>query len=158
VSKADYPVTVVVTEPARTAVVRADPAIRDAGPQWRGMLDEVWALLRTRSDLWADGHNVMLYADEPGRGARLVEAGVQVTGTFQPVGRVRPSSLPGTTTATALGPVADVGGLHDAVRRWCRANGRATTGTFWEVYGDPDPETGRVDVTVHWELAPPVPR
>jgi hypothetical protein len=153
VTNAGYLVTEVETAPCATAVVSADPAVRDAGPQWRPMLDEVWAFLRQRSDLWVGGHNVMVYADRPGVGAGLVEAGVQVVGPFEPVGRVRPSTLPGTTTATTVGPVSDIGGVHTAVRGWCAQNGRPVSGAFWEIYGDPDPETGRVDVTVHWELA-----
>ena len=147
-----YRVTVVDTNGCPTAVVSADPAIDDAGPQWRPMLDEVWGLLRQRPDLWAGGHNVMVYASRPGGGARLVEAGVQVTGPFGPVGRVHPSSLPGTQTATTVGPLSDIGAVHDAVQAWSVGEARRLTGSFWEVYGDPDPETGRVDVTVHWEL------
>jgi hypothetical protein len=156
-TSANVPVTVVATEACPTAVVSADPSIPDAGPQWRAMLDEVWAFLRERSDLWVGGHNVMVYADRPERGARLVEAGVQVTKTFEPVGRVHPSSLPAVATATTVGPLSDIGALHGAVRTWCAANGRPVTGSFWEIYGDPDPETGRVDVTVRWALAEPVP-
>jgi len=150
VTNTEHPVTVVDTEACSTAVVRADPS---TGAAWRPMLDEVWAVLRGRSDLWVGGHNVMLYADRPGSGAGLVEAGVQVTGPFEPVGRVRPSTLPGGTTATTVGPLSDIGALHDAVRTWCTREGRPVTGAFWEIYGDPDPETGRIDVTVHWELS-----
>jgi hypothetical protein len=150
VTNTQHPVTVVDTEACSTAVVRTDPS---TGAAWRPMLDEVWAFLRGRSDLWVGGHNVMLYADRPGSGAGLVEAGVQVTGPFEPVGRVRPSTLPGATTATSVGPLSDIGALHDAVRAWCADRGRPLTGVFWEIYGDPDPETGRIDVTVHWELS-----
>ena len=144
--------TVVETKACPIAVVSADPAVGDARPQWRAMLDEVWALLRQRLDLWVGGHNVMVYASRQGSGAGLVEAGVEVTGPFEPVGRVHSSSLPGTATATAVGPLSDIGALHHAVQAWSENEARPLTGSFWEIYGDPDPETGRVDVTVHWEL------
>lgn len=147
-----YRVTVVDTEACPTAVARADPAGGAAGSQWRPLLDAVWSFLRARPELWSGGHNVMVYASRPSGGAVLVEAGVQVTGSFAPGGNVEPSALPATTTATTMGPLSDIGAVHDAVRTWCTRNERPVTGVFWEVYGDPDPSTGLVDVTVHWEL------
>jgi len=27
------------------------------------------------------------------------------------------------------------------------------TGVSWEIYGDPDPQTGHFDVAVYWQLA-----
>ncbi|BCT77763.1 hypothetical protein SCMU_36050 [Sinomonas cyclohexanicum] len=149
----DHPVRLVRTEDVPTAVAAADPTVRDAGPQWRPLLDEVWAFLRDRPGLWKGGHNLMLYAAS-GAGAALVEAGVQVTGTFEAAGRVRPSSLPACDAATTVhtGPITEIGAAHAAVRAWCADQARTPTGRFWEVYDDPDPRTGQIDVEVYWEL------
>jgi effector-binding domain-containing protein len=86
-----------------------------------------------------------------------VEVGVQVTRSFEAAGRVVPSSLPAAETAVTLhaGRPAEIGAAHAAVRAWCATQGHAVTGVSWEIYGDPDPETGHFDVEVHRELAQP---
>jgi hypothetical protein len=153
----NYLVTVERTVECPTAVVSADPEVREARTQWRPLLDQVWAFLRHQPGLWSGGHNVMVYANFPAEGAALIEAGVQVTGPFAPAGAVRPSWLPGTEAATTVhtGGISDVGAAHDAVREWCANQLRPLTGRFWEIYGDPHPGTGQVDVTVYWELGEP---
>ena len=42
---------------------------------------------------------------------------------------------------------------HDAVVAWCAAQRRKVTGVRWEIYGDPDRQTGHFDVAVYWQLA-----
>ena len=51
-------------------------------------------------------------------------------------------------TATHTGPISQIGGVHQAVRQWAVAHGYTPTGPLWEIYGDPDPATGRFDVDV----------
>ena len=51
------------------------------------------------------------------------------------------------------GTPGEIGAAHDAVHAWCSAQGRKLTGVRWEIYGDPDPQTGHFDVAVYWELA-----
>ena len=58
------------------------------------MLDEVWPFLRATPGLWTEGHNVMLYRNGIPGVEVAVEVGVQVTGSFEPAGRVVPSILP----------------------------------------------------------------
>ena len=41
-----------------------------------------------------------------------------------------------------------IGDTHEAVREWNKANGYDLPGTRWEIYGDPDPETGELAVDV----------
>ena len=53
---------------------------------------EVWAFLRTRPGLRTDGHNVMVYRYDGVANELAVEVGVQVTGSFEPAGRVVPSA------------------------------------------------------------------
>lgn len=121
---------------------------------WPALLDEVWTFLGTTSGLRTNGHNVMLYRGATTEAEMGVEVGVQVTRSFEPTGRVVPSTLPASETATTVhtGPVAEIGNAHDAVRAWCAAHGRALTGVSWEIYGDPD-ATGHFDVEIHWQLA-----
>lgn len=150
-----YEVSVVRTAECPTAVVKATTTWREFPRLWGPMLDEVWSLVRARPGLWTSGHNVMLYRHGVADGDVAVEVGVQVTAAFAPAGRVVPSIIPATETATTVhrGPIAKIGAAHDAVRAWCRARGRGVTGVSWEIYGDPDPKTGHFDVEVYWQLA-----
>jgi effector-binding domain-containing protein len=118
------------------------------------MLDEVWPFLRATPGLWTEGHNVMLYRHGIPGVEVAVEVGVQVTGSFEPAGRVVPSILPAVEAATTVhtGTVAEIGAAHDAVRAWCSGHGRKLTGLSWEIYGDPDPRTGHFDVAVYAQL------
>jgi effector-binding domain-containing protein len=150
-----YDVTIERTKECPTAVVRENTTWREFPSLWPKLLDEVWAFLGTTPGLRTDGHNVMLYSrDIPGVEA-AVEVGVQVTRAFEPVGRVVPSTLPVAEAATTIhsGPPAEIGAAHDAVRAWSAAHRREVTGLSWEIYGDPDPNTGHFDVAVYWQLA-----
>ncbi|HZP53506.1 GyrI-like domain-containing protein [Actinocrinis sp.] len=145
-------VTVANVEPSPTAVVAVATTWAQFPKVWRPMLDEVWAFLRggAPAGLYKQGHNVMLYKDD----VPNVEIGVQVNGPFEPVGNVVASTLPGglAATATHTGPIAAIGETHAAVVAWSKANGHTVTGARWEIYGDPDPSTGQIDVTVSWSL------
>jgi effector-binding domain-containing protein len=138
-----------------TAVVKADTTWREFPMLWRAMLDDVWALLRATPGLWTDGHNVMLYRRDVPEVEVAVEVGVQVTGSFEGSGRVVPSMLPAGEAAVTVhtGTPAELGAAHSAVHAWCAAQHRELTGVSWEIYGDPDPQTGRFDVAVYWQLA-----
>jgi effector-binding domain-containing protein len=149
-----YDVRIERTLECPTAVVKANTTLREFPTLWRPLLDEVWAFLRAKPDLRANGHNVMLYTTGVASVEVAVEVGVQVTGSFEPAGRVVPSTLPGAEAATTrAATVAEIGPAHDAVRAWCSTRGRELTGVSWEIYGDPDPKTGDFDISVYWELA-----
>jgi hypothetical protein len=137
-----------------TAVVKADTTWPEFRTLWRTLLDEVWAFLRATPSLRTDGHNVMLYRHNVLGIEVVVEVGIQVTRSFEPAGRVVPSMLPAVEAATTrVATTADIGAAHAAVRAWCAAHGRELTGVSWEIYGDPDPANGNVEVAVFWELA-----
>ena len=150
-----YEVAIERTTECPTAVVKAITTWREFPTLWRPMLDQVWAFLRTTPGLRTEGHNVMLYRRGIRDGEVAVEVGVQVTRTFEAAGRVVPSTLPAAETATTVhtGAPTEIGAAHDAVRAWCAAERRVLTGVSWEIYGDPDPETGHFDVAVHWQIA-----
>ncbi len=95
-----------------------------------------------------NGDNVAIYWDEAGGGS--VEVGVQVTRPFEPTKEVVCSATPGGTVARTahFGPYDQLGPAHQAVRDWCKLNGREIAMPFWEVYGDwnDDPSKLRTDV------------
>jgi effector-binding domain-containing protein len=149
-------VSVKTVEPTPTAVVAATVTWAEFPVLWGPMLDQVWGFLGgggAPEGLYRDGHNVMLYRDD----VPNVEVGVQVTGSFDSVGRVTASSLPGglVATATHVGPVSALGDTHQAVRAWSAANGYRAAGPRWEIYGDPDPSTSDFPVDVFWLLTAP---
>ena len=150
-----YEVAIVRTAVRPTAVVKANTTLREFPGLWRPMLDEVWAFLRRTPGMRTEGHNVMMYRSGIRAGDVAVEVGVQVTRSFAATGRVVPSMLPAAETASTVhtGTPAQIGAAHDAVRAWCAAQSRELTGVSWEIYGDPDPQTGHFDVAVYWELA-----
>ena len=148
-------VTVKAVDPAPTAVVAAAATWAEFPKIWGPMLDQVWSFLRgdAPEGLYTQGHNVMLYMDD----VPNVEVGVQVSRSFDRTGHVVASALPGGLVATAIhtGPIAQIGDTHQAVREWSTANGYRLAGPHWEIYGDPDPSTGRFDVEVFWSLVAP---
>lgn len=150
-----YEVTIQRTTECPTAVVKANTTWREFRTLWPAMLDEVWAFLHATPGLRTEGHNVMLYRNGVPGAEVAVEVGVQVTGYFEAAGRVVPSTLPTAETATTVhtGTPAEISAAHDAVRAWCKAQHRKSTGVRWEIYGDPDPRTGHFEVAVYWQLA-----
>jgi effector-binding domain-containing protein len=148
-------VTVKVVDPTPTAVVAASTTWTEFPTVWGPVLDQVWSFLRggAPEGLNKQGHNVMLYKDD----VPNVEVGVQVSRSFDAVGHVVSSALPGglAATATHAGPVAQIGDTHRAVREWSNVNGYQLAGPHWEIYGDPDPSTGHFDVEVFWSLVAP---
>jgi effector-binding domain-containing protein len=142
-------------EATPTAVVIASTTWAEFPTIWGPMLDEVWSFLRGAASegLHQKGHNIMLYRDD----VPNVEVGVQVSGSFDPVGRVVASTLPGglVATATHTGPISEIGDTHRSVCGWSKANGYRLVGPRWEIYGDPDPSTGHFDVDVFWAVTAP---
>jgi effector-binding domain-containing protein len=150
-----YDVTIERTAECPTAVVRANTTWREFPALWPTLLGEVWAFLRATPGLHTDGHNVMLYRRGVPGVEIAVEVGVQVTKAFESTARVLHSTLPVADAATTVhsGAPAQIGAAHDAVRAWCTAHQREVTGLSWEIYGDPDSQTGQFDVAVYWQLA-----
>jgi effector-binding domain-containing protein len=151
--KMSVKVTVRTVEPTPTAVVIAATNWAEFPKMWGPMLDRVWNFLRTQAPegVYKQGHNVMVYKDD----VPNVEVGVQVNGSFDSVGPVVASTLPGglVATATHSGPMTEIGDTHSAVCEWSKAHGYRLTGVRWEIYGDPDPSTGDFEVDVFWSLA-----
>jgi effector-binding domain-containing protein len=144
----------VTAQPRRTiAAVAWTTSWEEFPAQWRGRLDEVYAWLRQTGT--RGGCNVMLYRNLPGSDRIAVEVGVEVSGPFAPTGRVGPSALPAGPAAvtTHRGPYEELGAAHEAVRRWCAAQGRDLTGENWEVYGDWHEDPRRLETGIFYRLA-----
>jgi effector-binding domain-containing protein len=137
-----------------TAVVKAKTTWREFPMLWRALLDDVWTFLRATPSL-RERHNVMLYRNGLPDVEVAVEVGVQVPESFEAAGRVVPSTLPAGEAAVTVhqGTPSELGAAHDAILAWCSAQRRELTGVRWEIYGDPDPQTGHFDVAVYWQLA-----
>jgi len=54
------------------------------------------------------------------------------------------------------GPYGELGAAHQAVVRWCEAEGRELTGERWEVYGDWEEDPALLETTVFYRLGPPL--
>lgn len=144
-----HAVTAIYAAPRRIAAVPATTTWAEFPTLWRGLLDQVWAVLRSDPEV-AHGHNIFHYLDATPR----VEIGVEVFATFRPAGNVVESIVPGGEVATNTSrSYGGLGEAHRAVRDWCAEHGRALAGPYWEIYGDPDEATGAVAIEVCYLLA-----
>jgi len=57
-------------------------------------------------------------------------------------------------TAVHKGPYAELGATHEAIHRWCAAQGLALAGPRWEVYGPHRDDPAELTTEVTWLLAP----
>jgi effector-binding domain-containing protein len=144
-SDMDYHVELKTVLARATAVVRLQatiPQLPDVIPKACG---EVWQFVKT-SGIPSPGRNIAVYLDA----VMNIECGVEVAQSFTGNGRVECSSTPAGRVATTvhIGPYHQLGKAHDAVQKWCAANGHALTGQSWEVYGHwtDDPTKLRTDV------------
>jgi hypothetical protein len=141
-------VRIVETSEVPTAVIRASTTWEAYPALWPQLLGEVWTLVRERQ--LPAGRNVMRYLD----GVPNVEVGVELDG-FEAVGRIVPSTLPAARAALAIAPGEPtrdgIAAAHDAVHRYCDAQGLVLDGSRWEIYSHQ-----REDVTlqteVYWSL------
>lgn len=115
----------------------------------------VWNALRAQG--LKGGRNVALYRDA----GAVVEAGVELQTSFAPQGDIILSELPAGTAARMVyyGPYEKLGAAHEAVQRWCKANGHAFGRVCWEIYGhwqeswNSDPSRIRTDVFYELDAA-----
>jgi effector-binding domain-containing protein len=145
-----YPVSVKTAVAQPTAVVAATTTWAEYPTLWPTLLDEVYAFVRG-GGATQDGHNVMLYLDD----LPNVEVGVQVTGPFEPAGRVIPSALPAGRVASTVhrGPYEALEEAHVALKAWCASHRHALTGVRWEIYGDWHEDSADLETEVCYLLA-----
>jgi effector-binding domain-containing protein len=141
----EYQVSVQQVASQTTAVVRRRASVSELSQVVPQACGEVWAFVRA-AQLPQPGRHLALYLD----GAINLEVGAEVAQPFDGNERVFCSSTPAGRVAmtTHLGPYNRLGEAHDAIHRWCAANGHALAGPSWEVYGHwvDDPAKLRTDV------------
>lgn len=150
-----YDVVVRTAEPDLLAAVRVRVQAREVARAWKPALDRVWEFLRANREL-VPGHNVFVYHHPaPGDLSMTADFGVQVSRAFESRGDVRCIETPrGLVVETVhVGAYANLGGAHDAILGWCRANGRTVAASSWEIYGDWNPEPELAETTVRYLLA-----
>ena len=117
--------------PAPLAVLRHQVAPSDLARVVPESCGRVWKTLQAQGI--KGGRHVAVYWDA----AIRLEVGVEVVGPFTEQDGVVRSSTPGGRVAvvTHLGPYADLGRAHAAVREWARTNNHRLAGPNWEIYG-----------------------
>ena len=92
----------------------------------------VWGVVRAQQIKGA-GRHVAVYLDD-----RInLEVGVELDAPFAGCGEVVCSATPAgpVATTTHYGPYGQLHEAHEALCRWCKANGQVLAGPNWEVYG-----------------------
>jgi effector-binding domain-containing protein len=122
-----------LTVHAQPTAVIAETTSWEAYPEiWPRLLDEVWSAVKPRRTEIAPGRNVMLYKDD----VPNVEVGVEIGGSFAPLGRIVASALPaGRVAMTTHRGSFDVEPAHRAVIDGCDRLGLERLGPRWEIYG-----------------------
>jgi effector-binding domain-containing protein len=123
-------------DPTPLAVVRHQVQLGDLARVVPEACGVVWQAVKAQKV--PAGRHVALYWDASIR----LEVGVELQGAFVHDGDVVGSATPGGMVAsvTHLGPYGGLGAAHEAIRRWCAANGYRLAGPSWEVYGHWRPE------------------
>src|SRR5947209_2490171 len=107
------------------AVVRRRAASHELSKVVPDACGTVWNVIRSQQVSGA-GRHVAVYLD----GQINLEVGVELDGPFAGHGEVVASATPpgvGATT-THFGPYHLLHGAHEAIHRWCEANGHALAG------------------------------
>jgi effector-binding domain-containing protein len=143
-----YEILVEQVESVTIATVRRRATIAELPAVIPPACGEVWGFIRA-AGIGGAGRNLAVYRNGEG-GPLDVEVGVEVAGPFDGDGKVCRSATPAGTAATTVhfGTYSRLGGAHEAIVQWCRANHRDPTGINWEIYGhwDDDPAKLRTDV------------
>jgi len=141
-----YEVQVCEVAPHPVAVARG-PLVGGKIPEvMLGLIRQSWEFIK-RSGVQSDGINVAIYKG-------FIEAGARVLTPFEGDGRVYCSSTPAGLAATVahIGSYSRLGAAHDAIVKYCEANGRKMTGVNWEVYGHWTDDESKLRTDVYYLL------
>jgi effector-binding domain-containing protein len=136
---------------ARTlAVARGEARGSAIGPVLIGLLDAVYAFLRT-SSVRQTGQNVAVYAI----GSQRFEAGVEIDRPFDSQAPIYCSATPSGRLARTLhvGPYHELGRAHDAVQEFSRQYSHVLAGPLWEIYGDWHEDPNQLETEVFYLLS-----
>jgi effector-binding domain-containing protein len=149
----EYLVSLQTVRPRILAAVRRRVAIKDIPTAFKPALDQVWAFLRQHSGLRTDGHNIFLYHHESPE-IMPIDFGVEVVRSFVGEGDVTCVTTPAGEAAVVVhrGPYSQLMNAHQALHRWCAANGRRIGAHSVEVYGDWTEDPAMLETTVEYLL------
>ena len=149
-----YHVREVAVTARPVAGVRALVARGRVGQEFGRHLDQVYAAARAGS-VKLDGQNIFIYRGA-GADELIVDFCVGVTAPFDPVGAVVPLETPSGLAAmvTHHGDYGRLGEATAAIKVWCHAHNRKSTGPSWEVYGHWDPDPAKLRTEVYYLLQP----
>lgn len=119
-------------------------------------LDKVWAFLKTQPGLREDGHNVFLYRHPTKPGEPMgVDFGVEITRRFEAESGITCVDTPAGLAARAMhiGPYSGMFATHQAIHRWCAANGHKIGGWSLEIYGDWNADESKLETEILYLLA-----
>jgi effector-binding domain-containing protein len=148
----------VVVEPLQAeliAAVRIAAASSDIARVWKPALDQVWAFLKTNSQL-RPGKNLFLYHHPESRDEPMnIDFGVQVAHRFEPEGSVRCIQTPAGEVARTvhIGPYDRLREAHNAIHEWCAANNRKIAHASWETYGHWNSDPALLETTISYLLS-----
>ncbi|HEY4739183.1 MAG TPA: GyrI-like domain-containing protein [Candidatus Acidoferrales bacterium] len=148
----------VVVEAAQTefvAAVRATVPIGDIARAWKPALDQVWAFLKTHSEL-RPGHNLFLYHHAERRNEPMnIDFGVQVARPFEREGDVRCIETPAGEVARTvhIGPYDRLTDAHNALHAWCDRHHRKIGRVSWEVYSGWNNDSALLETKIKYLLA-----
>ena len=137
--------------PRKLAAVRCEVTPGAVGSAWGPALGKVWEFIRGQPGLRTNGHNIFLYHHPTMPGAAILcDFGVEVTHAFETTGEVYATETPAGEAAVAVhrGPYDRMNEAYTAIEKWMVANGRASAGQSWEIYGDPTPNPAETETTV----------
>ena len=148
-----YEVKVQTISPRILAAVRRRVAIKDIPTAFKPALDSVWAFLGNYPGLRTDGHNIFLYHHES-PGVMPVDFGVEVVRFFVGEGDVACVTTPVGEAAVVVhrGPYTELAVAHQALHRWCAANGRTIGAHSLEIYGDWTEDPTKLETTIEYLL------
>jgi effector-binding domain-containing protein len=148
-----YKVAIQTCAPRILAAVRRRVQIKDISTAFKPALDLVWEFLRRDRGLRTDGHNIFLYHHETPE-IVPVDFGVEVVRSFTAEGDVDCVTTPAGEAAVVVhrGPYAKIPDAHQALHRWCEANGRKIGDHSMEIYGDWSNDPEKLETTIVYFL------
>ncbi|MBO0721622.1 MAG: GyrI-like domain-containing protein [Blastocatellia bacterium] len=152
----DYQIITKTVSAQPLAAVRRHAFSRDIGRIWKPALDLVWEFLRRNEGLRVDGHNCFLYHHAAqGDAAMDIDFGVQVIRPFEGEGEVIYTETPAGEVAmtTHVGGYDKLAPAYDAIHSWRTATGRTFGGCSWEIYGDWNDDSTKLETQVVFLLS-----
>ena len=156
-----YRVGVVTVTPHPVAAARGRATYANLPTTILALCDKAWAFVRANA-IKSDGHNVVIYWNDPATNLLKtpagvpIEAGARVLAPFDPPAgsEVVCTATPGGTAATTthVGPYDRLGDAHSAIHQWCEHNNRRPAGPNWEVYGHWNDDPAKLTTDVFYLL------